>query len=87
MSYSAVSDSFEYLCYGPTAITNILLPQCGNRLESSESDVYRRQILTTKLYPRAARVEIGLVLFPILCRLTHLHAQHGQRSEDEIDLK
>ena len=33
-----------------------LLLQCGDRLESSESDVYRRQILTTKVDPRALRV-------------------------------
>ena len=32
-----------------------LLLQCGDRLYSSESDVYRRQILTTKVYPRAVR--------------------------------
>ena len=35
----------------------IFLPlQCGERLESSESDVYRRQILTTKVDPRTVRV-------------------------------
>ena len=51
MSYSALFDSFEYLCYGSTAIRNIL----------SESDVYRRQILTTKVDPRAVRVK-GLYL-------------------------
>ena len=26
MSYSALSDSFEYLCYGSTAIRNIFSP-------------------------------------------------------------
>ena len=31
--------------------------QCGDRLESSESDVYRRQILTTKVDPRTVRVK------------------------------
>ena len=35
--------SFEYLCYGSTAIINILLLQCGDRLKSPESDVYGRQ--------------------------------------------
>ena len=34
-----------------------LLLQCGDRLYSSESDVYRRQFLTTKVDPRAVRVE------------------------------
>ena len=33
-----------------------LLLQCGDRLQSSESDVYRRQILTTKVDSRAVRV-------------------------------
>ena len=34
-----------------------LLLQCGNRLYSSESDVYRRQILMTKVDPHAVRVK------------------------------
>ena len=34
-----------------------LLLQRGDRLWSSESDVYRRQILSTKVDPRAVRVE------------------------------
>ena len=33
-----------------------LFLQRGDRLQSSESDVYRRQILTTKIDPRAVRV-------------------------------
>ena len=33
--------------------------QRGDRLYTSESDVYRRQILTTKVDPRAVRVEAG----------------------------
>ena len=35
-----------------------LLLQCGDRLWWAESDVYRRQILTTKVDPRAVRVYI-----------------------------
>ena len=31
--------------------------QRGDRLESTESDVYRRQILTTKVDPRTVRVK------------------------------
>ena len=33
------------------------LLQCGDRLYTSESDVYRRQILTIKVDPRAVRVK------------------------------
>ena len=36
----------------------ILLLQRGDRLYTSESDVYRRQILTAKVDPRAVRVSI-----------------------------
>ena len=53
MSQLALPDSFEYLCYGSTAIRNILLFQYGDRLKSSQSDVYGRQILTTKVDPHA----------------------------------
>ena len=35
-----------------------LLLQCGDRVLSSESDVYRRQVLSTKVYPRAVRVNL-----------------------------
>ena len=42
---SPLSDSFE--CYGSTAIRNILLSLCRDRLsESSEPDVYRCQIFS-----------------------------------------
>ena len=34
-----------------------LLLQRGDRLQPSESDVYRRQILTTKVAPRAVGVK------------------------------
>ena len=49
MSYLDVSDSFEYLCYGSTAIINSFT------LYSAGID-FSRQILTTKVYPRAVRV-------------------------------
>ena len=61
MSSLALSDSFEYLCFGSTAIIyikyiyNILT--LSVRRQSSESDVYRRQILTTKVDPRTAMVK------------------------------
>ena len=39
----------------------ILRPfQCGDRLYTSESDVYRRQILTYKDGPRAKRVDVNI---------------------------
>ena len=47
MSYSALSDSFEYGHY-----KYVYSYSAG----STESDVYRRQILSTKVDPRAVRV-------------------------------
>ena len=55
MCYLALSGSFEYLCYGSMAIINILLFQWEDRLYMSESDVYRRQLMTYKDVPRAGR--------------------------------
>ena len=51
MTSSALSASFECLCYGSTAIINIL------NNWTSESDVHRFQILTSKNGPRAERVK------------------------------
>ena len=48
MSYSALSASFEYLCYGSTTIINILINYSG-RID------FRCQILTYKDGPRAER--------------------------------
>ena len=31
----------------------LLQLECGDKISTSESDVFRRQILTTKVYPRA----------------------------------
>ena len=42
-------------------IRYILILSEGGRLYTSESDVYRRQILTYKYGPRAARVNPGRV--------------------------
>ena len=39
MSSLALSDSFEYLFYGSTAIINIFLFLCGGRLQTSDSEV------------------------------------------------
>ena len=60
MSSLALSDSFEYLWYKSTAIRNIFTLTVRDRLQPSESDVNRRQILTTKVDPRAVRVKHGL---------------------------
>ena len=43
---------------GLRPLKNFLLLQCGDRLQTSESDVYRRQILTAIVYPRAVRVKL-----------------------------
>ena len=60
MSYLALSASFEYLCYGSTAIRNILiLLVLGSSVRvSSESDVYRRQIVRIKSESDVYRREI-----------------------------
>ena len=57
MSYLAHSDSFGYLCYGSTAIRRISLFQCGDRLQTSEPDLNRRQILTYKVDHPAGNVK------------------------------
>ena len=65
---SALFDSFEYLCYGSTAIINISILLVRNQLYTSESDVYRRPILTYKDDRRAVRVNVVLML---IRRLRH----------------
>ena len=57
MSSLAISDSFEYLCYGSKAIRNIFTLTVQDRHWSTECDVYRRQILSTKVDPRVVRVK------------------------------
>ena len=49
----ALSDSYEYPLVWVYAIKNILILI---RLLTSESDVYGRQILTSKVDPRAVRI-------------------------------
>ena len=60
MSYSSLFDSFEYLCYGSTAVKNILILLVRDRLYKFESGVYRRQILTFKDGTRAERVDVTI---------------------------
>ena len=55
MSLLALSASFEYLCYGSTTIINSFTFTVPRSLES---DVCRRQILTSKVDARAVRVNI-----------------------------
>ena len=56
MSYLALSVSFDYLCYGSTVIVIFLASfSAGVDFRSSESDVYRRQILTSKVEPRTEK--------------------------------
>ena len=45
------------------AIMNIYLFQCGDRLQTSESDVYRRHILTSKVGPHAEGVILEINQF------------------------
>ena len=59
MASLALSDSFEYLCYGSTTIENIcILTLWGSTLDVRILRLYRRQILTIKADPRAVRVEM-----------------------------
>ena len=48
----ALSYSFEYLCYGSTAIINLFTLTCGVGIDFS------RQNLTTKVDPRAVMVKL-----------------------------
>ena len=57
----------EYLSYGFADIIYFLLFHCGDRLYTSESDVYRRQILTYKDGPCADMVKHMAILFVIIC--------------------
>ena len=61
MSYLALPASFEYLCYGSTTIRNI----CYSSSVGMDFDIYIRQILTSKVDPRAERIkpECGLEFF------------------------
>ena len=64
MSQLALSDLFEYLSYGYKTNGHILILSVWGpvRFHTSESDVYRRQILTYKDGPRAERIKIFLLV-------------------------
>ena len=53
---SSQMSSFEYLCYVFTTTINIVILSMRDRLHTSESVVYSRQILTYKAGPRTERV-------------------------------
>ena len=55
MSLLAFPDSFEYLCYGSTAIIIIFTLTERQNLTKAGND-FSRQILTTKVHPRTVRV-------------------------------
>ena len=55
MASLALSDSFEYLCYGSTDIRNIFTLYSAEIDLVSESDVYRRQIMMTKVDLRTVK--------------------------------
>ena len=57
MSQLALSDYLNTYVMGLRPLLLVSLLQRGYQLQSSESDVYRRQILTTKVDPRAVRVK------------------------------
>ena len=60
MSYSAFSDSFEYLSYGSAAIRNMFsLTVRGSTLDV-RIWVYRRQILTTEVDSRAVLISFDM---------------------------
>ena len=90
ISSAALSASFEYLCYGFVAIKHISLFQCRYRFETSESDVYRRQILTSKVGPRVERVKLSRRLSNYYTGIDHKpilpsevrHADHRQQTTD-----
>ena len=50
------SASFEYLCYGATTVINIYFYSAGIDCLTSNSDVYKRQILTSIVDRRTERV-------------------------------
>ena len=72
----------------PLEIFSLL--QCGDRLYSSESEVYRRQILKTKVSPRAVKVKYqGLQMFDL--QLNNMYNFHppefvGRVSETQFQL-
>ena len=68
MSQLALSASFEYLYYGSTSIINIVIPTLRGSTLDVRTDVYRRQILTSKVDHRAGRVNTKMTK----CRHIHL---------------
>ena len=57
MSYFALSVTFEYICNEYTDIINIFTLSVQGTIQTSESDVDRRQVLSSKVNPRAVSVK------------------------------
>ena len=82
MTELALSASFEYSCYGSTLIINIIIFIDYINIiiifYSAEIDfrrlIYRRQILTSKVDPRAVRVSSPRTL---ICPFIYLHLGLG----------
>ena len=71
MAYSVLSYSFEYLCYGSTAIINSFpLTVRGSTLD------FRRQILTSNVDPRALRVKCTVYAYIIITNSPFLNVNH-----------
>ena len=86
MFWLGISDSFEYLCYGSTAIINVLLFQCGiNFRRQHLTSIYRCQNLMSmqmKVDPRNERVKDTLLrtleaLVWLVCPAVVLGGRHG----------
>ena len=56
--FLALSDHLNTYVMGLWTLEIALLLQCMDLFKSSESDVYRRQILTTKVDARAVRLQV-----------------------------
>ena len=58
-----------------------LLLQCGNRLSTAESDVYRRQILTSKVNHRTVIIKLNKVTLTRVSVYNHSIITPGLSSE------
>ena len=80
MFYVPLSASFEYVCYESIRpLEIILILQSGDRFQTSESDVYRRQIMTSEVDPRAVRVSF-------ICDIVNAHIYQVVKPPDLIHI-
>ena len=64
-----------------------VLQRFGDRLQSSESDVCRRQILTTKVDHRTVRVKIFLMAVDPQHRYSNESKRTNENIYDDFELK